>query len=112
MSLRLIPRCDRKSFTFTLGAKDLAEFRDASRRIWDLIRDGNWHRAEAIELAAGGGEIRAREGLRRLRELRPIVARRGLSIECRRPGKGRDSEYRVRIETPEVRAAVSQGELF
>jgi len=81
---------------FELYEHDLEQFNDAVGRVWSLMRDGNWHYASEIEKIAGVPGRPAREGLRRMRELRPVLISRGLSIECRRVAAfSRDSVYRV-----------------
>ena len=81
---------------FELHGNDLDEFNEAIRRIWSLMRDGEWHYASEIEKVAGVPGRPAREGLRRLRELRPMLGQEGLFIECRRiDAFSRDSVYRV-----------------
>ena len=74
--------------SFDLSENDLED--------WVLLRDGEWHYANEIEEAAGSPGRPAREGLRRMRELRPLLTSRGLHIECRRVATiSRDSIYRV-----------------
>jgi len=81
---------------FELHGNDLDEFNEAISRIWSLMRDGEWHYASEIEKVAGVPGRPAREGLRRLRELRPMLGQEGLFIECRRiDAFSRDSVYRV-----------------
>ena len=82
--------------SFELYESDLEDFNDAVGRVWVLLRDGEWHYARDIEEAAGSPGRPAREGLRRMRELRPLLNSRGLSIECRRVATiSRDSVYRI-----------------
>jgi len=82
--------------SFDLSENDLEDFNDAVARVWVLLRDGEWHYANEIEEAAGSPGRPAREGLRRMRELRPLLTSRGLYIECRRIATiSRDSIYRV-----------------
>ena len=53
-----------------LTAHDLTDLSAGVVRVYNLMKDGRWHRAEEIRLAAGKGGEEASEGLRRLRELR------------------------------------------
>jgi hypothetical protein len=54
--------------------------------VYDLMRDGAWHDAQAIIEASG-----QREGMRRMRELRTI----GYAIEERRVNGSREWHYRL-----------------
>ncbi len=72
-----------------LNNEDIKDFTAASKRVLALMRDGNWHTAEAIKLAAGVDGVPASEGLRRMRELR-----REYTIERRR-ADNRNFEYRL-----------------
>lgn len=81
---------------FELYGSDLNEFNEAVGRVWSLMCDGEWHYASEIEKVAGVTGRPAREGLRRMRELRPVLGQKGLFIECRRiDAFSRDSVYRV-----------------
>ena len=81
---------------FDLHENDLEDFNEAVGRVWSLMQDGEWHAASEIEEAAGLPGRPAREGFRRMRELRPLLDVRGWSIECRRiRALHRDSMYRV-----------------
>ena len=73
---------------------DIADFSEAKRRIFLLMSDGQWHRAEAIKAVAGVEGMPAAEGLRRMRSLRDV---RGLNIE-RRNVSGRTWEYQLVID--------------
>ena len=82
--------------SFELYESDLEDFNNSVIRVWSLLRDGEWHYAKDIESAAGSTGRPAREGLRRMRELRPLLSSRGLFIECRRVATlSRDSVYRI-----------------
>jgi hypothetical protein len=65
---------------------DFAGLQAACRRVYDLMRDGEWHTAQAIIDASG-----QREGLRRMRDLRQI----GYRIEQHRPDGSREWSYRL-----------------
>lgn len=72
-----------------LTDKDLRDFSDQKRAIWQLMQDGQWHSVEEIERAASG----ARECLRRLREFRA----KGFIVEKRRSSEdSRNFLYRLR----------------
>lgn len=84
----------------TLGAvgvlteKDLRDLGAACIRVYLLMKNGGWHSADAIRLAAGKNGRPASEGLRRMRELRKFFG-----VERRRVGESRLFEYRlVRLE--------------
>jgi len=70
----------------SMTAADFAGLQSACRRVYDLMRDGEWHSAQAIIDAA-----KQREGLKRMRDLRQI----GYTIETDRPGDGREFRYRL-----------------
>jgi hypothetical protein len=77
-----------------LNHKDVAEFKAAVRRVYALMCDGRWYAADEIENAAGEHGRPAREGLRRMRELREA----GFEIDRERQGDGRTWKYRLRIK--------------
>lgn len=62
---------------------DLIELGRGVRRVYDLMVDGRWYSADEICMAAGQDGVPAREGLRRMRELR-----RWYTIERDRPTTG------------------------
>ena len=70
----------------SMTERDFAGLQAACRRVYDLMRDGEWHTAQAIIDAA-----KQREGLKRMRDLRQI----GYRIETDRPGDGREFRYRM-----------------
>jgi|WetSurSiteA1Bulk_404760.scaffolds.fasta_scaffold39427_2 hypothetical protein len=64
------------------------ELPDRQRRVYDVLKDGEWHDGPELTHPAVGGS----EGLRRLRELRA----KGYTIEMRRKAKGRTTrQYRL-----------------
>ena len=65
---------------------DFSGLQAACRRVYDLMRDGEWHTAQAIIDASG-----QREGLRRMRDLRQI----GYAVEQMRPEGSREWSYRL-----------------
>ena len=73
-----------------LSRQDVEDLRDAKTKILWLMLDGEWHSATEILTVSG-----AREGLRRMRELRDIP---GVNIERKR-GMGRDFFYRLSLHT-------------
>ena len=58
----------------------------ACRKVYDLMKDGQWHSAQSIIDASG-----QREGLRRMRDLRQI----GYTVEQMRPEGSREWSYRL-----------------
>jgi Zn/Cd-binding protein ZinT len=67
--------------------KDLSEFQAATTRVYELLKDGEWHTVHAIRAAAV-----QHEATRRLRELRQC----GYQIERRAIKDGlRTQEYRI-----------------
>ena len=64
------------------------ELPDRQRRVYDVLKDGQWHDGPELTHPGAGGS----EGLRRLRELRA----KGYTIEMRRKAKGRTTrQYRL-----------------
>lgn len=66
--------------------RDFSGLQSACRRVYDLMKDGQWHDAQAIIDASG-----QREGMRRMRELRQI----GYTVEERRETGRREWQYRL-----------------
>lgn len=73
-----------------LTLEDLQELTEATERVYQLMKDGRWHTRDEIELAAGTNGRPAREGLRRMRELRQFC-----TIEKARQGDARAWWYRL-----------------
>jgi hypothetical protein len=71
-----------------LGAtvKDLTDFQHATRRVYDLMKDSQWHTIQEIRDAANQWEAG-----RRMRELRQC----GYIIERESINKGRSHRYRL-----------------
>ena len=65
---------------------DFSGLQAACRRVYDLMRDGEWHTATEVIDAA-----KQREGLRRMRDLRQI----GYVLEQHRPEGSREWHYRL-----------------
>lgn len=80
---------------FTLTAEDLAKLKAGVRRVFDLMKDGQWHTRTEIMLAAGEHGVPASEGLRRMRELR-----RWFRVETQRVPESRDWVYRLVLPAP------------
>ena len=78
-----------------LLSADVSDLQSSSARVFDLMKDGEWHGPDAICLVAGSNGIPAREGLRRMRDLRPVLKQRGFQIERRRDGELRLFKYRI-----------------
>lgn len=74
-----------------LDENDAVQLKAGTKRVLELMKDGQWHEADEICLAAGQNGIPAREGLRRARELRRL----GYLLECSK-GEGRSFKYRLR----------------
>lgn len=53
-----------------LTPDDLKDLKEGVFRVYNLMKDGNCHSPDEICLAAGKNGVPAREGLRRMRELR------------------------------------------
>jgi hypothetical protein len=71
---------------------DLAEIREASKRVAELMADGQWYSADEIKMTAGKDGEPATEGLRRMRELREI---QGIGIEKEKIPGTRKWRYRL-----------------
>lgn len=80
-----------------LNEKDLGELAAATQGVLALMADGDWHRPSEICYAAGGFKREAREGLRRLRELRRFF----IVDKERSPGSGREWSYRLAFKKKE-----------
>ena len=78
-----------------LTLKDISELKGGTRRVLALMRDGRFHSAQEIMIAAGKGDIPAMEGLRRMRELRA----HGFDIEKEKMGN-RHWMYRLQKRPP------------
>lgn len=69
-----------------MTAADFDSLRTATKKVFELMKDGEWHAAQDIINASG-----TREGLRRMRELRPHF-----QIESHRQSlDNRDWIYRI-----------------
>lgn len=79
-----------------LNDDDILAFKAAQLRVFALMSDGEWHHPDEIELAAGQNGKPAREGLRRMRELR-IPGK--LEVEKVRVPSRRLWCYRLRVLT-------------
>lgn len=67
----------------------------SATEILKLLSDMQWHTAEEIRLVAGKDGIPASEGLRRMRDLRPILQVHGLRIVKKRHEGSRLFAYRI-----------------
>lgn len=70
----------------SMTERDFSGLQSACRRVYGLMKDGQWHTAQAIIDASG-----QREGMRRMRELRQI----GYQVEERRETGRREWQYRL-----------------
>ncbi len=75
-----------------LTRSDLTEIREASKRVAELMADGQWYSADALKMTAGKDDEPATEGLRRMRELREIP---GIDIEKEKIPGTRKWRYRL-----------------
>ena len=80
-----------------LSETDLRDFSQASQRVYRLLADGDWHSANAIRNAAGEDGRPASEGLRRMRDLRPMLNKYGFEID-KAAGGGRLYFYRIVVK--------------
>lgn len=85
-----------------LETHEVESLQAAVYRVLVLMIDMQWHGANEIRLAAGSDGIPASEGLRRMRDLRPILTKLGLGIEKNRDGKSRLYRYRIVRANSEV----------
>ena len=74
---------------------EVPDLTQASGRVLALLNDGEWRTADAIRAAAGRFGAPASEGLRRMRDLRPLLEKVGLEIVKRRCSDSRLFEYRI-----------------
>ncbi|MGB0758666.1 MAG: hypothetical protein ACPGPS_04005 [Rubripirellula sp.] len=78
-----------------IDPSEVPDLTQASGRVLALLNDGEWRTADAIRGAAGRFGAPASEGLRRMRDLRPLLEKVGLEIVKRRCGDSRLFEYRI-----------------
>lgn len=74
-----------------LTEQDHKDLDAGTKRVYELMEDGGWYERDEIELAAGQNGRPAREGMRRMRELR----QRGFNIEKIRLKGSREWKYRL-----------------
>lgn len=74
---------------------DVADLNAGSKRVYELMRDRQWHTRTEIDLAAGKNGMPALEGTRRLRDVRQALKPYGLKIEKRRKNGTRLWEYQI-----------------
>lgn len=84
-------RLSRLGATGILSAADLPELDAGVSRVFDLMKDGQWHSRDAICMAAGENGIPATAGDRRMRSLREWFI-----VDRRRIEGTRQFEYRLR----------------
>lgn len=81
-----------------LDAEDIPELRAQKLRVFNFMLDGGWYTRPEIELAAGGGNVPAAEGMKRMRELRDIP---GVVIDRSKRVSGRRQwHYQMRFVDP------------
>lgn len=74
-----------------LTGRDTRELNAGAMRVLKMMSDRAWHTREEIEIAAGENGIPAREGLRRMRQLRQI----GFIVSKRRAENNREWVYKL-----------------
>lgn len=74
-----------------LNDRDLEELGEGTKRVFLLMRDGQWHTALQICRVAGTNGVPAMEGLRRARELR----QQGFVLDKKRKPGTRQFMYRL-----------------
>ena len=78
-----------------LNQYEVISMKRAAARVLALVADNAWHSADEVRLAAGMDGVPASEGLRRLRDLRKVIAPYGLEIEKQRFNHSRMYYYRL-----------------
>jgi len=73
-----------------LNPDDLKELKEGTHRVYILMSDLAWHSPDEICLHAGKNGVPAREGLRRMRELR-----KWYRVDKTRTSTGRTWHYRL-----------------
>jgi len=76
-------------------SSEVSELRAAAARVLHLLLDFNWHSADEIRTIAGTDGFPASEGLRRMRDLRPVLRMFDFQIERRRSEDSRLFDYRI-----------------
>lgn len=64
-----------------LNPADVPELTAANLRVFNLLKDMEWHSATEIRRVAGNGIVEASEGLRRARDLRPLLEMMGMYLD-------------------------------
>lgn len=78
-----------------LNERDVGELEIGTRRVADLMQDRQWHHPDEIRRVAGGPTAPASEGLRRMRDLRPIMEPFGWEVARKRIPGTRLWQYRL-----------------
>lgn len=78
-----------------LEVEDVEGLRAGTHRVFELLKDGEWHTRSEICQAAGKNGIPAAEGTRRLRDLRPMLSSQGFKIELEKIENLRQFKYRI-----------------
>jgi len=92
---------------YLLEPHELKELNDAVTRVFELMRNGEWHSRTDICLAAGVDGVPASEGLRRMRALRSIYVLDKLRVEGQR-----EWLYRIAGIRADIIPRCRQRELF
>lgn len=91
-----------------LEPEEIADLEAGTARVYEFMKDGDWHKPDAICLAAGENGVPAMEGLRRMRDLR----RFGIIVERMRLEGTRIFLYRLRKKDPPPPPTIVQGNLL
>ena len=78
-----------------LNDSDVAELKAGIRRVYELMKDCDWHTRQGICKAAGQNGLPAAEGTRRLRDLRPVLKPYGFEVALKRVTGTRSYLYRI-----------------
>lgn len=78
-----------------LNDSDVAELKAGAARVYELMKDCEWHTRQGICHAAGKHGLPAAEGTRRLRDLRPALKPHGFEIALKRVSGTRSFIYRI-----------------
>jgi len=95
------PCCETHNWLARHGAigilhdNEVAVLSESTRRVLHLLSDGAWHDANQIRAVAGGDGPPASEGLRRMRDLRPVLSNYSLQIVKARQDSSRLFIYRI-----------------
>lgn len=72
---------------------EVKDLQAGAKRVYQLMQDGKFYTPNEIDKAAGKDGVPAREGLRRMRDLRPFLNEHGFEIHKERIGGSRLYRY-------------------